>query len=191
VGLHQCPSERKSDGEPACSLHAPSHVPTHAHSAAKVRASSPAGLEFIAETDSPLEETVTSEPVSGRPYSLVTGKNTGKLVRLIMRAFLIFCDIKVLLVKFPSGETGNFAKPSSQRNHPYQGSFLHRSGKQLARNEARVEGPGDVRLPSPQARLAAITELIAAVLRSICVVFIVTDSERLASEPASLEVLRV
>jgi hypothetical protein len=56
VGLHQCPSEKKSDGEPACGQHAPSHVPTHAHTAAKVRAFSPKGLEFIAEKDSALEE---------------------------------------------------------------------------------------------------------------------------------------
>src|ERR1700726_4935948 len=59
--------------------------------------------------DSPLEEAVMSEPVSESPYSLVTGKNTGKPVGPTIRAFLIFGDISGLPVKFPDKETGNLA----------------------------------------------------------------------------------
>jgi hypothetical protein len=54
------------------------HVPSHAQTAAKVRGLSPTALGFTAETDSALEEAVTSELVSEMPISLVTGKNTGK-----------------------------------------------------------------------------------------------------------------
>jgi hypothetical protein len=53
-----------------------------------------------------------SEPVSESPYSLVTGKNTGKLVGPTIRAFLIFGYIRGLPVKFPDKETGNLAKAS-------------------------------------------------------------------------------
>jgi len=42
-----------------------------------------------ADCDSTLEEAVMSEPVSGNPHSLVTGKNTGKLAGPTIRAFLI------------------------------------------------------------------------------------------------------
>jgi len=80
---------------------------------------------------------VMSEPVSESPYSLVTGKNTGKPVGPTIRAFLIFGDISGLPVKFPDKETGNLAKASRPAEAAYQGSFLDRSGKQLATDGAR------------------------------------------------------
>ena len=56
VGLHQYPSERKSEGGPVRSLHVPSHVPSHPQNAAKVRAFSRTASAFTAETDCLLEE---------------------------------------------------------------------------------------------------------------------------------------
>jgi hypothetical protein len=111
--------------------------------------------------DSPLEEAVMSEPVSERPYSLVTGKNTGKPAGPTIRAFLISGDISGLLVKFPDKETGNLAKASRPAEAAYQGSFLDRSGKQLATDGARDRKggkPGILELVSPRAGLAAITD---------------------------------
>ena len=55
VGLHQCRSEKKGQGEPARGQHVPSHVPSHAQTAAKARGFSPAAPGCTAETDSPLE----------------------------------------------------------------------------------------------------------------------------------------
>jgi len=46
VGLHQCPSERKGEGGPVCSLDVPSHVPSDTQTAAKVRDFSPTASEF-------------------------------------------------------------------------------------------------------------------------------------------------
>ncbi len=51
VGLHQCPSERKGEGVPVCSLRVPSHVPSHPQTAAKVRGFSPIASGFPAEAD--------------------------------------------------------------------------------------------------------------------------------------------
>ena len=57
VGLHQCPSERKSEGVPVRSLRVPSHVPSHPQTdAAKMRGFSPIASGFTAETDWLLEE---------------------------------------------------------------------------------------------------------------------------------------
>jgi hypothetical protein len=56
VGLHQCPSERKGEEAPVCSLPVPSHVPSHPQTAAKVRGFSPIASGFTAETDWLLEE---------------------------------------------------------------------------------------------------------------------------------------
>jgi len=56
VGLHHCPSERKGEGVPVGGLHAPSHVPSHPQTAAKVRGFSPTAPGFTAETDWLLEE---------------------------------------------------------------------------------------------------------------------------------------
>jgi hypothetical protein len=56
VGLHQCPSERKGEGGPVRSLHAPSHVPSNAQNAAKVRDFSLSASGFTAETDCLLEQ---------------------------------------------------------------------------------------------------------------------------------------
>ena len=119
-----------------------------------------------------------SEPVSERPYSLVTGKNTGKPAGPTIRAFLISGDISGLLVKFPDKETGNLAKASRPAEAAYQGSFLDRSGKQLATDGARDRKggkPGILELVSPRAGLAAITGLMAAVLLAHIVAFVVTD----------------
>ena len=55
VGLHQCPSERKGEGVPVPSRPAPSHVPSHPQTAAKVRGFSPKASGFTAETDWLLE----------------------------------------------------------------------------------------------------------------------------------------
>src|SRR5277367_6271518 len=55
VGLHHCPSERKGEGVPIGSLHAPSHVPSHPQTAAKVRGFSLPAPGFTAETDWLLE----------------------------------------------------------------------------------------------------------------------------------------
>jgi hypothetical protein len=118
-------------------------------------------LEIRFAPDSPLEEAVMSEPVSESPYSLVTGKNTGKPVGPTIRAFLIFGDISGLPVKFPDKETGNLAKASRPAEAAYQGSFLDRSGKQLATDGARDRKggkPGILELVSPRAGLAAITD---------------------------------
>ena len=55
VGLHQCPSERKGEGVPVPSRPAPSHVPSHPQTAAKVQGFSPIASGFTAETDWLLE----------------------------------------------------------------------------------------------------------------------------------------
>ena len=57
--------EKRTNGA-ARARHVPSLVPVYAQSVAKPRASPPTALEFTAETDSALEEGVTSEPVSGQ-----------------------------------------------------------------------------------------------------------------------------
>jgi hypothetical protein len=56
VRLHQCPSEKKSEGVLVRSLHVPSHVPSHPQNAAKERGPSPSDSEFTAETDWLLEQ---------------------------------------------------------------------------------------------------------------------------------------
>ena len=55
VGLHQCPSEKKGEGDPVRRLRVPSHVPSQPQTAAKVRGFSPTASGFTAETDWLLE----------------------------------------------------------------------------------------------------------------------------------------
>jgi len=59
------PVREKGEGVPVRRLHVPSHVPGHTQTAAKVRGFSPTAPGCTAEIDSPLEEGVSSEPVSG------------------------------------------------------------------------------------------------------------------------------
>jgi hypothetical protein len=108
VGLHQCPSERKGEVVPVRRLHTRSHVPSHPQTAAKVRGFSLTASGFTAETDwllegdefepsvpqgralvclqrgspdSPLEEGVSSEPVS-EPKFPPSWENTGNFIDL-------------------------------------------------------------------------------------------------------------
>jgi hypothetical protein len=71
VGLRQCPSERKGEGGPGSQPAVPSHVPSHPHNTAKVRAFSRTAPASTAETDCLLEESgfeplvpLSAEPVS-------------------------------------------------------------------------------------------------------------------------------
>ena len=50
------PVREKGDGAPVRSLRVPSHVPSHPHTAAKVRGFSPIASGFTAETDWLLEQ---------------------------------------------------------------------------------------------------------------------------------------
>jgi hypothetical protein len=75
VGLHQCPSERKSEGAPVRSLHVPSQVPGHPQTAAKVRGFSPTASGFTAETDCLLEGT-------GFEPSVPPDRSGGRSIRL-------------------------------------------------------------------------------------------------------------
>ena len=127
--------------------------------------------------DSLLEEAVMSEPVSESPYSLVTGKNTGKPVGPTIRAFLIFGDISGLPVKFPDKETGNLAKASSQLKQLIRVVFSTDQVNSWLPMEHVIERgePGILELVSPRAGLAAITGLMAAVLLAHIVAFVVTD----------------
>ena len=91
MGLHQCRSEKNSQGAPVRALHVPSHVPSHTQTAAKLRGFSQTAQRFTAETDSPLEEAVTSELVSAGE-SLLIWENTGYLfqfglIRAIQAAY--------------------------------------------------------------------------------------------------------
>jgi len=58
------PFREKGLNERVFSQSVPLSRPAPVQTGAKVRGFSPTGLEFTAETDSLLEETVTSEPVS-------------------------------------------------------------------------------------------------------------------------------
>ena len=75
VGLRQRPLEKKGKEGRICGQPVPSLVPMHELTAAKPRDSSPPALGLSAETDSLLEEAVTSEPVSegGVPGSVDSG----------------------------------------------------------------------------------------------------------------------
>src|SRR5258706_11767185 len=111
------------------------HVPSHAQTAAKVRGLSPTALGFTAETDSALEEAVTSELVSEMPISLVTGKNTGKSAPIPTRALINASQSKVLRPKFSGEETGKFSKAEQRIDLPHQGKLLRDQRKKQPTEE--------------------------------------------------------
>src|SRR5438034_156061 len=79
-GTASMPVRERGQGEPTPGQNVPFSGHVQAHTPGERRAFAPAATEDTGERDSPLEEAVRSELVSGKPNSLVSRENTGNFI---------------------------------------------------------------------------------------------------------------